>query len=78
MAQIEIGQRVQVIDGALTEYKQFGTVVAAGTSRSWFVQLDEDEEAAGQTFFHGEELQLVGAFATELDQPLAAMEEATS
>lgn len=78
MAQIEIGQRVQVIDGGLTEYKQFGTVVAAGTSNSWFVQLDGDAQPAGQTFFQSEELQAVDASAIELDQSLAATEEATS
>ncbi|MDP9312109.1 MAG: hypothetical protein M3R24_14700 [Chloroflexota bacterium] len=78
MAQITIGQRVQVIDGGLTEYKQFGTVVAAGTSNSWFVQLDGDGHLASQTFFHVEELQAVGTAAPGLDQALAATEEATS
>lgn len=53
MPQIGIGQRVQVIDGGLTEYKQFGTVMAAGTSNSWFVQLDGDEQSVEQTFFSG-------------------------
>ncbi|PLS77780.1 MAG: hypothetical protein CYG59_21935 [Chloroflexi bacterium] len=61
----------------MTEYKQFGTVVAAGTSNSWFVQLDGDEQSASQTFFHVEELQAVGAVVGGLDPALAAMEEAT-
>ena len=73
MAQIEIGQRVQVIDGGLTEYKRLGTVVAPGTSGSWFVELDGDAQSAGQTFFHVEELQ-----AISLDQALDVSEEVAS
>lgn len=60
MAQIGIGQRVQVIDGGLTEYQQLGTVVAAGPSDSWFVHLDASPLDV-QTFFQVEELLVVAA-----------------
>ena len=70
MAQIEIGQRVQVIDGGLTEYKQCGIVVAAGSSSSWYVQLDGNEQPGSVTFFHIEELQAVETAAIDPDQPL--------
>ncbi len=78
MAQIGIGQRVRVIDGDLMEYKQCGTVVAAGTSNSWYVRLDGAEQAAGQTFFQVEELQTVEPGATGPDQTLAVVEEITA
>lgn len=75
MPQIGIGQRVQVIDGGLTEYKQFGTVMAAGTSNSWFVQLDGDEQSVEQTFFQVEELQVVEPVISEADKGRVTMEE---
>lgn len=75
MPQIGIGQRVQVIDGGLTEYKQFGTVMAAGTSNSWFVQLDGDEQSDEQTFFQVEELQVVEPVISEADKGRVTMEE---
>lgn len=78
MAQIGIGQRVQVIDGGLKEYKQCGTVVAAGTSSSWNVQLDRVAHIAVQTFFHGEELQTVGSITTGLEQRLHVTGEGAS
>ncbi len=77
MAQIEIGQRVQVIDGGLTEYKQCGTVVAAGSSSSWYVQLDGNEQPGSETFFHIEELQAVEPAAIGPDQMFDITEEIT-
>lgn len=78
MARIGIGQRVQVIDGGLTQYKQFGTVVAAGTSSSLFVLLDNADESNMQTFFHSEELQSMEPDTIQLDQTLQVVEDASS
>ncbi len=60
MEQIEIGQRVRVIDGALIHYRQVGTVVDAGSANDWYVHLDHDQDRpAAQILFHVEELEAV-------------------
>lgn len=55
--QLAVGQRVRVIDGEVPQFGQFGLVVAAGTSASWYVRLDDG--AAERTFFQSEELEPV-------------------
>ncbi len=60
MEQIEIGQRVRVIDGSFVHYGQVGTVVDAGSANDWYVHLDHDQDRpAAQMLFHVAELEAV-------------------
>ena len=58
MEQIQIGQRVRVIEARLVHYRRVGTVVAAGDAGGWYVHLDYDDTRPDtQIFFHAEELE---------------------
>jgi hypothetical protein len=58
MEQIQIGQRVRVIDGRLVHFRQVGTVVEASDTGGGYVHLDyDDDRPDGLIFFHAEELE---------------------
>ncbi len=59
MRQLQLGQRVRVIEPRLVHYRQVGTVVAEGESGGWYVHLDyDDDRPENRVFFHAEELEL--------------------